>query len=203
MAKSATRMELARLKARLSVAVRGYELLKDKADELSRQEIRQRDCVRSLERECRAALAVAEERFRLAQADAGRDRFLAAAAGNRNVLEAEVGTEKIMSVSVQKIEWNRELTIRISYLDSEIPREADEGAEILLRWFPELFKLAEAEERLAALERERAKTRRRVNALESVIIPGLEAEKRLVRMKLDENERETLSRLVKVFSEEE
>ncbi len=193
-------MELKKLKARLSTAQRGHKLLKDKSDEmvrrftvLLREDKRLRD-------EAEGALSAAMKQFALAGALTPSYVQETALAMPSVAVEAELGTESIMGVEVPAIRLSapEKSDAVLPYAFSEMTSEADESVREIAALLPTLMRLAEVEKavRLLAVEIERNK--RRVNALEYVMIPQLEETIKYIRDKLDENERAALVRLMKV-----
>ena len=76
--------------------------------------------------------------------------------------------------------------------------ELDSAVDTLSAVLPDLLALAQSEKKSQMLASEIEKTRRRVNALEYAMIPQLEATIKVITMKLGENERGNLTRLMKV-----
>ena len=181
MVKGATRMELARLKRRLSSAKRGHKLLKDKSDEMTRRIAAERTRAARLRAEVDAIYPAVFERFERARAAAGEERFLCAVAVSSEPLTVDCGEERVLSVAVPKLCLSGAIAAKFSYPFSELPSCVDEGARLLCELVPRLVELAEAEARLETLERETERTKRRVNALEYVMIPEIEADRRTVR----------------------
>jgi V/A-type H+-transporting ATPase subunit D len=194
-----TRMELSRLKRRLKMAVRGHKLLKDKTDEMVRRFVLLVRKNMQLRVECEGALAAAMERFSNARAfmgDASINEALYYPVKNSEVL---VGTKNIMSVYVptlEQVQTDQEVELPYSFAFSS--SELDGAVIDLSSLLTKLIELAEIEKSCDMLADEIEKTRRRVNALEYVMIPEMETSIRYIKMKLDENERGNLVRLRKV-----
>lgn len=194
-----TRMELKRLKGRLATARRGHKLLKDKCDELMRQFLDSVREAKELRESLTDTLADASSGFSMAAAQTD-PRFLTAAL----MLPASEGvltvTEKnIMSVFVPEFDFKYEKNAQsqpygFAFTTSALDRAADNLASVL----PDLVKLAQLEKISSLLCDEIERTRRRVNALEYIMIPQYEVQIKEISMKLDENERGNLSRLMKV-----
>lgn len=196
-----TRMELTRLKKKLNTATRGHKLLKDKRDELMRQFL---DRVRENHRlrlEVEAGIKAANQEFLLARAsmqDAALNTALLAPK-QRVSLECEV--ENVMSVEVPRFTFHTrtpEQGDMFSYGFAFTSGDLDGAVEALAAVFPAMLRLAESEKACQLMAAEIEKTRRRVNALEHVMIPQLQETIRYITMKLDENERSTQVRLMKV-----
>ena len=196
-----TRMELTRLKKKLATATRGHKLLKDKRDELMRQFL---DRVRenmALRQKVEQGLKAANQEFMLARAsmqDAALNTALLAPK-QRVSLECEV--ENVMSVEVPKFTFHTRTPQQgdmVPYSFAFTSSDLDGAIQALAEVFPAMLELAEKEKACQLMAAEIEKTRRRVNALEHVMIPQLQETIRYISMKLDENERSTQVRLMKV-----
>lgn len=195
-----TRMELTRLKRRLKVARRGHKLLKDKRDELMKQFLEMVKRNRELRRQVEEALAESSREFVFARAVMSSEAFEEAVLYPGERVEIEVDTENIMSVNVPKMKFKRESLGGdiFPYGFAGTSGELDEAVMHLEEVFSRMLELAGIEKAVQLLADEIEKTRRRVNALEYVLIPQLEETIRYITMKLDENERGNLTRLMKV-----
>lgn len=195
-----TRMELTRVKRRLVTAKRGHKLLKEKRDEMVRQFI---GLVREnarLRREVETELQGALGNFALARAVMDSQsleeaiiypaRSAAIALGQRNVLSVHVPTITTVQTTAQSSD--------LPYGLAETSADLDDAIATMAALLPKLIQLAEIEKSCDLLADEIEKTRRRVNALEYVMIPQFEETIRYISMKLDENERASLTRLMKV-----
>jgi V/A-type H+-transporting ATPase subunit D len=194
-----TRMELTRLKRRLVVAVRGHKLLKDKRDEMVRQFMLLIKRNRELRQEVEAALSVALGGFVLARVAMTEESFDEALLFPVREVELTLSKQNIMSVYVPKIaytEKKREQSF-FPYGLLTTSAELDSATDKLASVLPQMVELAELEKTCNMLADEIEKTRRRVNALEYVMIPQLEETIKYIKMKLDENERGNLTRLMK------
>ena len=197
-----TRMELTRIKRRLVTAKRGHKLLKDKRDEMVRQFIllvRENNSLRKdVERELSAALGQFALARSVSEPELMEEALLYPARraqvdmGMRSVLSVHVPTFSVPEESMQKTTLSYGLAETSAQLDGAIAGLADV--------LPRLIRLAEVEKACDLLADEIEKTRRRVNALEYVMIPQFEETIRFISMKLDENERGNLTRLMKVKS---
>ena len=196
-----TRMELKKLKARLATAVRGHKLLKDKSDEMIRRFtliIRENKRLRDeVERELSETL----RDFSVARSVTPAYAAEAAFAMPTVAIEAECSVESVMGVDVPKIDLVQ--TKRgdgLPYAYTEITSEADHSVERAAKLLPLLVQLAAVEKTVRLLADEIERNKRRVNALEYVMIPQLEETIKYIRNKLDENERAAIVRLMKVKS---
>ncbi len=196
-----TRMELRRLKERLKTAVRGHKLLKDKADEMVRRFMLVIKENKRLREEVEEELQTALRAFMLARAVASDDAIEEAVAMTGTGVELKVGASSIMSVDVPVFDIvEQEGGELYPYSFASVPSELDGSISSLARLLPKLLKLAEVEKTCNILADEIEKNRRRVNALEYVMIPQLEETIKYITMKLDENERGATTRLMKVKS---
>lgn len=195
-----TRMELTRLKRRLKTAVRGHKLLKDKRDEMMRRfvlMIRENQRLR-LSVEQKLGLALGE--FALCRGAMESSMVEQALLYPARTADIEVGISNIMSVKAPTftIDERALSETRLSYGLVQTSAQLDAAIAQLADALPELIALAQAEKTCDMLADEIEKTRRRVNALEYVMIPQLEETIRMIAMKLEENERGTTTRLMKV-----
>lgn len=195
-----TRMELTKTRRKLAMALRGHKLLKDKRDELMRQFF-------DLARENMRLRKSVEEGIRRANRDlviarAGMDgpTLNEALMAPRQEMEVEAGSRNVMSVNIPvftpKIGEKDPNAIAYGYAFTS--GELDEAVWSLSSIMPEMIRLAEVEKSCQLMAEEIEKTRRRVNALEHVTIPRAQETIRTITMKLDENERSTQIRLMKV-----
>ena len=196
-----TRMELTRLKGRLKTAVRGHKLLKDKRDELMKQFL---DIVRK-NRELRAkvekGLEQANAAFTVAAAIMSPEMLEQALLYPKQSVELEMKFKNIMSVNVPVYQFhtrNEDPTEIYPYGFAQTSGELDAALEALSGVFQDMLELAQVEKTMQLLAEDIEKTRRRVNALEYVMIPDFEQKIRYISMKLDENERGNITRLMKV-----
>ena len=203
-----TRMELKKLKARLSTAVRGHKLLKDKSDEMIRRfsELIRED--KRLRGEVEEEIALTLKRFSLARSFTPAYVAEAAFALPAVSLEAECDTESIMGVDVPKISVSgqgetanrNEAGADVPYAFPEMTGEADEAVKAAYTLLPKMIALAQKEKTVRMLADEIERNKRRVNALEYVMIPQLNETIKYIKDKLDENERASIVRLMKVKS---
>ena len=199
-----TRMELSKLKKRLATATRGHKLLKDKQDELMRQFINLIKYNNQLRDEVEKELGSSLKDFVMARAVMSSEFLEEAIAYPKEEIEVEVGNKNIMSVNVPIMNFKRKLEgdegSIYPYGFMNTSADFDVGISKLYGILPKLLELAEVEKSGQLMADEIEKTRRRVNALEYMTIPQLKETIRYIRMKLDENERSALTRLMKVKS---
>ncbi|MDD5018386.1 MAG: V-type ATP synthase subunit D [Eubacteriales bacterium] len=194
-----TRMELTRLKKRLAVAKRGHKLLKDKRDEMVRQFLLLIKRNKALRQEVEDALSTALAGFVLARVAMTKDALDEALLFPVREVVISVLKANIMSVNVPKITYKEIKRDQVFFPYSMLTTSAelDSASAKLASVLPQMIELAELEKTCNMLADEIEKTRRRVNALEYVMIPQLEETIKYIRMKLDENERGNLTRLMK------
>lgn len=198
-----TRMELSTLKDRLKVAQNGYDLLKDKQDELMRQFIELIQENNQLRNEVEDELSGALGNFVLASSsmnDAFMEEIVALPTKQVNL---EIAKKNIMSVDVPKMSFsydddnqNSDNEVKYGYLNTS--SELDDAIEVLNDVMPKLLKLSEIEKTCQLMATEIESTRRRVNALEYRMIPNIKETIKYIQMKLDENERASITRMIKV-----
>ncbi len=196
---NATRMELLKLKKRVKLAKRGHKLLKDKRDELMKQFLSLIHRNRELREEIEREIAVVYQQFLAARSLMSPEMLEEALMLPKTQLQVNISTKLIMSVLVPDIEMSQEGDGFLSYGFYDVPSELDQSLEALSALMPKLIQLAEMEKSLELLAMEIEKTRRRVNALEYVLIPELESTAKFIEMKLDEMERSALTTLMSIM----
>lgn len=195
-----TRMEMTRLKRRLKTATRGHKLLKDKRDEMMRQFVLLVRENARLRQQVEKALSEALADFSLCAGVMEPEMLEEAVLYPARTVDIAISHANIMSVNVPRIrvdEASLGETV-LSYGLAQTSAQLDGAIAGLAQVLPEMIKLAEIEKTCNLLADEIEKTRRRVNALEYVMIPDLQETIRFIGMKLDENERSSLTRLMKV-----
>jgi len=196
-----TRMELTRLKKRLVVARRGHKLLKDKRDELMKQFLEMVKVNKELREKVESLLMQAYGSFEIARAVMSSEVLNEALMFPKQKVTLDVSTKNIMSVNVPVLNFKMENSDESNiypYGFAETSAELDDAIDALHKVLPDLLELGRVEKTIQLLAQEIEKTRRRVNALEYVLIPRLTETIRYITMKLDENERGNLTRLMKV-----
>ena len=196
-----TRMELRTLKNRLKTAVRGHKLLKDKADETIRQFMSYIRLNKELREEIEGEVTDALRSFLMASAVNSPETIEEAVAMPARSVKLRSDVKNIMSVSVPSIEIEEgDATELYPYSFATVSSELDSSIAKLSEVLVKLVRLAEVEKTCNMLADEIEKNRRRVNALEYVMIPDHEETIKYITMKLDENERANTIRLMKVKS---
>lgn len=196
-----TRMELSRLKKRLSTALRGHKLLKDKRDELMRQfleAVREAKLLRAqLEKELKGVY----DNFLLASSVMTEESLDAALLAPKQEVYLEQTSKNIMSVEIPVYSIRTRTSDGsdiFSYGFASTSFELDDAVRGVTDVLPAMLKLAEKEKAVKLMADEIEKTRRRVNALEHVLIPRYTETIRFIQLKLEENERGSRARLMKV-----
>ncbi|MCI7085424.1 MAG: V-type ATP synthase subunit D [bacterium] len=196
-----TRMELTRLKKKLTTATRGHKLLKDKRDELMRQFL---DLVREnkmLREKVEQGIKNANKNFVLARAAMSKESLYTALLAPKQDISIDVSSKNIMSVDIPVFDIKTRTPDKndiFSYGFAFTSSDLDDAVQSLSDILPDMLRLAEVEKSCQLMAAEIEKTRRRVNALEHVMIPETKEQIKYITMKLDENERSTQTRLMKV-----
>lgn len=196
-----TRMELSKLKKKLSSARRGHKLLKDKRDELMRQFMILIKENRQLRTEVEAAISEANRYMAVAGSVMQREVLETALMIPKQEVELDVSEKNVMSVYIPefKTKYRSGDTNDIySYGMAFTSIDLDGAVSALSAVFPKMIRLAEVEKACQLMADEIEKTRRRVNALEHIMIPDYEETIKFITMKLSENERSTTTSLMKV-----
>jgi len=193
-------MELLRLKKRLRVAIRGHKLLKDKFDELMKSFMKLVEENRRLRQEVESHLSGSMQGFMMARAIMSKDALENAIFFPKVKAEITAKVKHTMSIEVPVFNLQeQDVTGAIyPYGFAQTSGELDQAIRSLSDSLKSLIELAQVEKTVELLAAEIEKTRRRVNALEYVMIPQLKATIKYISMKLDENERSNLARLMKI-----
>ena len=195
-----TRMELKRLKGRLKTATRGHKLLKDKSDEMIRRYsviVRENKALRD---QTDKDMANVLKEFSKARSLVSVEEIEMAFSMPVTKVTLDVSTENVMSVDVPVIKVQTGKTEGFPYAFSTVTSEVDYSAKKMSELIEKLILLAEKEKSAEMLAIEIERNKRRVNALEYVMIPQLQETIKYIRSKLDENERSATTRLMKVKS---
>ena len=196
-----TRMVLTSLKKKLVVAIRGHKLLKDKRDELMKQFMELARKNKVLREEVERQLAEVYRNFAIANAVMSSEMMEEALMYPKQGVAIELGKKNVMSVNVPVFDFTtktEDKTDIYPYGFATTSGELDKAIARLAEVFPLMLELAAMEKEASLLAQEIEKTRRRVNALEYIMIPNLEETIKYIKMKLDENERGNQVRLMKV-----
>ncbi len=191
-----TRMQLMQLRKRLSVAVHGHSLLKDKLEGLMAEFMERIDDYKDRRRSFDSEYPDVARLFVLAGIAGSREAVEDAVNQGRPELELTETGRNILSISVPHFEVEVKPGGGYSLLDA--PLELDEAIGRMAEFLPRILELAETEHALWLLMKEIESTRRRVNALEYIMIPRLRNTVKYIQSKLDENERSNITRLMKI-----
>ena len=196
-----TRMVLNQLKGRLKTAMRGHKLLKDKRDELMRQfmEVIRRN--KELRERVEKGLTEAFGSLTVASAVMSPEMLEQALMYPQQSVELGLGFKNMMSVEVPEYTFttkNADPGEIYPYGFAQTSGELDLAMERMNQVFADMLELAQVEKTMQLLAEEIEKTRRRVNALEYVMIPEMQENIRYISMKLEENDLSTKVRLMKV-----
>ncbi|MGP6138744.1 MULTISPECIES: V-type ATP synthase subunit D [unclassified Jeotgalibaca] len=196
-----TRMELASLKDRLQLSTRGHKLLKDKQDELMRRFIILIKKNNQLRDEVEAELIESMQEFVVAKSLINESFIEELFVGSETNVTLDIQEKNVMSVIVPEMHFDVKETevssdVQYGYLNSS--SELDDAIERIETVLPKLLELSEIEKTCQLMADEIEKTRRRVNALEYRMIPQLQETIRYIQMKLEENERSAIVRMMKV-----
>jgi len=192
-----TRMELLRLKKRVRVAKRGHKLLKDKRDELMKSFMSLLRDVKRLRLTVEQKLRLGYQSFLIARAVMTPEILDEAIMFPKQHVELSVTEKRMMSVTAPVFGLRQEGDV-YAYGMAGTSGELDMALGVFAELLPTLIELAGIERALELLAEEIERTRRRVNALEYVLIPTLEETVKSISMKLSEQERGAISRLMKI-----
>ncbi|HHY11746.1 MAG TPA: V-type ATP synthase subunit D [Firmicutes bacterium] len=207
---NATRQELTRLKGRIRMAQRGHRLLKDKRDQLMREFLSIVHESRQLRQQLEEQLGVAYKSFSLARAVLSPSVLEEALMVPGGAEEIAVSYRHIMNVVVPEMEiagqgrghdhvnGSGRTGTPPSYGLATTSSDLDDAIARFQGILPLLVRLSYVERTIHLLADEIEKTRRRVNALEHVLIPELEQAVKSVEMRLEEMERANISRLMRI-----
>ena len=196
-----TRMELTKQKKKLVTAIKGHKLLKDKRDELMRQFL---DLARenmALRLKVEEGIKEANKNFVIAKAGMSEQTLNTALMAPKQEVYLDAAKKNVMSVDIpvfQSQTRTADANDIYSYGFAFTSGDLDGAVKSLADILPDMLKLAEIEKSCQLMASEIEKTRRRVNALEHVIIPETQQNIKYITMKLDESERSTQIRLMKV-----
>ncbi len=189
-------MEFFKLRRRLSTAVRGHKLLKDKNEGLMREFLALIKAYKEARQRVDAGLPNCMKMFVLTQITSSSEIVSTALEQSKGTLEIMVSGKSILNVKVPVFEVSANENNSYSLVDT--PVDLDDAILQLKEFFPYVVQVAELEQSIRLLAREIEKTRRRVNALEYVLIPQLQESIKFIKNKLDEMERSNISRLMKI-----
>lgn len=202
-----TRMELLKLKTKAKLAAKGYKLLKEKRDALIMEFFEIVDRTKGVRQNVKEKLAEAFRSLIIAQATLGTMKVATASMAIKSEIGLDIESRNIMGIKVPvvDIEETRKPLLERGYGLIDTSAQLDEATLRFEEALSAITELAEIEETVKLLALEIEKTKRRVNALENIVLPKLGATVKYIRMRLDEMERENFFKLkrIKAMMEEE
>lgn len=202
-----TRMELLKLKTKAKLAAKGYKLLKEKRDALIMEFFEIVDRTKGVRQNVEEKLAEAFRSLIIAQATLGTMKVATASMAIKSEIGLDIESRNIMGIKVPvvDIEETRKPLLERGYGLIDTSAQLDEATLRFEEALSAITELAEIEETVKLLALEIEKTKRRVNALENIVLPKLGATVKYIRMRLDEMERENFFKLkrIKAMMEEE
>ncbi|MBU2560139.1 V-type ATP synthase subunit D [archaeon] len=195
-----TRMELLRLKRKTKLAVKGHRLLKQKRDALIMEFFNILEEAKGVRKEANESLIKAFESIILARGTLGTMTVTQASMATGDVAPLETQTKSIMGVKVPtlKLEESQRDASNRGYSLIDTSSKLDEAAEQFEKALAVVVQLAEVEKTIRLLAAEIESTKRRVNALENIVIPRLTGTVKYIKMRLDEMERENFFKLKRI-----
>lgn len=196
-----TRMQLSKLKKQLKTAVRGHKMLKDKRDELMRQFLELVRENKELRERVEAQLKDCNDHFVNASAVMSKQSLDASLMSPKQQVSIETSSANVMSVDIPVFSWDTRTSSEgdiFPYGYAFTSFELDDAVMSLNNLLPDMIKLAQLEKSCELMSAEIEKTRRRVNSLEHVMIPRYQETIKYISMKLEENDRSSRTRLMKV-----
>lgn len=196
-----TRMELTNLKKKLVTARRGHKLLKDKRDELMRRFLELVRENKELRKKTEEAIRRANAHMALSCSNMSDESLDIALMMPSQKMSIEIKDKNIMSVIVPEYDVKLKTADEgdiYSYGFAFTSGDLDDAVKDFADIMPDMIRLAQIEKTCQLLATEIEKTRRRVNALEHVMIPDYEDTIKYITMKLEEADRSNTTRLLKI-----
>lgn len=194
---NATRMELLRHRRRLALARRGHHLLKGKQDELLRRFLARLEAYLRARRDLDEAMGALADRSRALRTEVSGETIRIAAWPPASPAVLEQRPSQVLNIQVPVRELRRGAPAP-SYAPDQLPAAYDQLAALWMEVLPLMVEVANLESLLTILAEEIERTRRRVNALEHKLIPGLEEGIKSITFRLAEAEMGNLTRLMRV-----
>ncbi len=195
-----TRMELLKLKNKAKLAAKGHKLLKEKRDALIMEFFEIVDRAKGVRQNVEEKLAEAFRSLIIAQATLGTMKVATASMAIKSEIGLDIESRNIMGtkVPVVDLEETRKTLLERGYGLIDTSAQLDEATLRFEEALSAITELAEIEETVKLLALEIEKTKRRVNALENIVLPRLDATVKYIRMRLDEMERENFFKLKRI-----
>ena len=195
-----TRMELLKLKKKAKLASKGHRLLKQKRDALIMEFFNILEEAKGVRKEANEALSKAFESIILARGTLGTMTVTQASMATGDVAPLETRTKSIMGVKVPalKLEETERSPVNRGYGLIDTSSKLDEAAEQFEKALAVVVQLSEVEKTIRLLAKEIESTKRRVNALENIVLPRLTGTVKYIEMRLDEMERENFFKIKRI-----
>ncbi len=193
-----TRIELLRLKKRLILAQRGYRLLKEKEEELMRIFLALIEEIKNLRKQVEEEVIKAQ-RVYLSLSSIFSEEFIEGALKNLPIsLNYKSEEKNIFNLTFPQLSVDIEKKVHPFFADIRTPLLMDELVKRYIEVFPKLLEIANKELILEALAKEIESVRRRVNALEYILIPEITTSIGFIESKLEEIARSHIVRIMKI-----
>ena len=198
---NATRMELNKLKKRLLTARKGHKLLKNKSDGLLIEFIKISKQTLKLQKEVYEEFKTANLNLKTAKIKTSKEEVMAAFSISKQKINISTSTVNTFGVNILNFKLIKNKTSSSNILNYSFFCNSvflDTAVEKYSAALTNLIKLTEKEQAVKTMAAEIEKIRKRVNALQYILIPNLEDTIKFISLKLEENERNTIARLSKI-----
>lgn len=195
-----TRMELLKLKTKMKLAKKGHDLLKEKRDALIMEFFEIIDEAKDARKRVEDVLYAAYRSLTIAQATLGSLKVAEASLSVKPITSLEIKSKNIMGIKVPVLNLTmpERTLLERGYSIKETSAQVDDAAAKFEEALKLTVKLAEVEITIKLLAEEIEKTKRRVNALENILLPRLSTTVKYIKMRLDEMERENFFKLKRI-----
>ena len=195
---NATRMELNKLKNRLLTTRKGHKLLKNKVDGLLREFLKISKETLTLKKYIREKIVKAKLNLEISKIKTSEEQVNFALSNKTENLNIKVLESNILGVSTVSFKAEEEKNLNLNYSFFSNSCFLDESVKQSKEIFLDLIKLAEKEKKVLTLSSEIEKTKRKVNAIENILIPNLEDTIKYIALKLEENGRNMIAALTRI-----